>query len=63
MTFRLQPVAWAVSTLVLGLSQPVFAQQARSDDKKDAPQTVEVTGIRASIERSINTKRAADTNI
>ncbi len=28
-----------------------------------ASQTIEVTGIRASIERSLNTKRAADTNI
>lgn len=57
MTFRLQPVALAVSTLVIGLSQSVLAQQ------KEAPQTIEVTGIRASIERSLNTKRAADTNI
>ena len=63
MTFRLQPVALAVSTLVLGLSQPVMAQQAKADDKKDQAQTIEVTGIRASIERSLNTKRAADTNI
>ena len=63
MTFRLQPVALAVSTLVLGLSQPVLAQQAKADDKKDQAQTIEVTGIRASIERSLNTKRAADTNI
>ncbi|MFM8767266.1 MAG: TonB-dependent receptor plug domain-containing protein, partial [Rubrivivax sp.] len=57
MTFRLQPVALAVSTLVLGLSQSVLAQQTGS------AQTIEVTGIRASIERSLNTKRAADTNI
>lgn len=57
MTFRLQPVALAVSTLVLGLSQSVLAQQT------GGTQTIEVTGIRASIERSINTKRAADTNI
>lgn len=67
MTFRRQPVALAVSGLLFALSLSAQAQQAaapaRPDDKKDAPQTVEVTGIRGSIERSITTKREADTNV
>lgn len=67
MIFRRQPVALAVSSLLMALSVSAQAQQsaapAKPEDKKDAPQTIEVTGIRASIERSIVTKRVADTNI
>ena len=60
MRFRQEPVAIAVSTLILGLSPgAVLAQQA----PKDGPQRVEVSGIRASIEQSLVTKRAADTNV
>ena len=67
MTFRRQPVALAVSGLLMALSVSAQAQQAaapaKPEDKKDAAQTVEITGIRGSIERSLVTKRAADTNV
>jgi len=60
MRFRHEPIAAAVSTLVLGLAATAQAQQQAP---KDAPQRVEVSGIRASIEQSLETKRAADTNV
>ena len=62
MTFRLQPVAAAVSALMLGAGLPVFAQTAPAAPA-GATQEVEITGIRASLQRSIATKREADTNI
>ncbi|MFM7973051.1 MAG: TonB-dependent receptor plug domain-containing protein, partial [Betaproteobacteria bacterium] len=60
MKFRQEPIAVAVSTLVFSLAAGAQAQQAAP---KDAPQRVEVSGIRASIEQSLVTKRAADTNV
>ncbi|MFZ4650551.1 MAG: TonB-dependent receptor [Rubrivivax sp.] len=67
MTFRRQPVALAVSSLIVALSVSAQAQQAaapaKPEDKKDPAQTIEITGIRGSIERSLVTKRAADTNV
>ena len=62
MTFRLQPVAAAVSALMFGAGLPVFAQTAPAAPA-GATQEVEITGIRASLQRSIATKREADTNI
>lgn len=61
MRFRQEPIAIAVSTLLLGLAATAQAQQQAAP--KDAPQRVEVSGIRASIEQSLVTKRAADTNV
>ena len=60
MKLRQEPIAIAVSTLLLGLAATAQAQQQAA---KDAPQRVEVSGIRASIEQSLVTKRAADTNV
>jgi iron complex outermembrane receptor protein len=64
MRFRQEPIAVAVSTLLFGLAATAQAQaQAQQQAPKDAPQRVEVSGIRASIEQSLVTKRAADTNV
>ncbi|NBT09514.1 MAG: TonB-dependent receptor [Betaproteobacteria bacterium] len=60
MRFRQEPIAVAVSTLLFSLAAGAQAQQQAP---KDAPQRVEVSGIRASIEQSLVTKRAADTNV
>jgi iron complex outermembrane recepter protein len=58
-TTRKLPAAAAASALCLGLAAQALAQTAAP-----APaQTIEVTGIRASIMKSIATKRNADTNI
>ena len=63
MTFRLQPVAAAVSALMLGASLPAFAQTAAPAAPAGAAQEVEITGIRASILKSITSKRDAATNV
>jgi iron complex outermembrane recepter protein len=63
MTFRLQPVAAAVSALMLGASLPALAQTASSAPPAGAAQEVEITGIRASILKSITAKRDAATNV
>src|SRR6478752_6947011 len=60
MHIKAKPIVSAVSMALLGL--PAFGQEARPADK-DKPQvleTVTVTGIRASLEKSIDTKRNAD---
>ena len=60
MKFRQEPIAVAVSTLMFSLAAGAQAQQAAP---QGTPQRVEVSGIRASIEQSLVTKRAADTNV
>jgi iron complex outermembrane recepter protein len=60
-SLRLLPGAAAASALCLGLATPVLAQTNTA--KAEPTQTIEVTGIRASIMKSIATKRNADTNI
>ena len=63
MNFRPRPVAWAASAL-LPLALGAQAQQGpTAAPAAAASQTIEVTGIRASLQRSIATKREADTNI
>ena len=69
MTFRPTPIAAAAATLVVlsGLTLPAHAQTASPAANKPAAEpaatTINVTGIRASIAKSIATKREADTNI
>ena len=57
--FRRQPVALAAALLFTSLAAPAWAQTAPAADS----QTIEVTGIRASIMRSIAAKRDAATNV
>ncbi len=56
---RLTPAASAVAMLVLSVSLQAQAQQAVQAD----PNVVVVTGIRASMEQSLNQERNADTNV
>ena len=58
MRFKPTQLASAVSLALLGPALPAFAQTA---DKPATTETVTVTGIRASIEKSLETKRNADT--
>ena len=69
MNFRLQPIAAAVSALIVA-GLPVLAQAQATAAAPAAPaapagaaQEVEITGIRASILKSIATKRDAATNV
>ena len=57
MQFKRKPIASAVSLALLGL--PAFAQDAPRD-KPAVQESVTVTGIRGSLEKSIETKRNAD---
>jgi iron complex outermembrane receptor protein len=57
MKIKQKPVAAAVS-LALASALPAYAQQAGTPEAKE---TVTVTGIRASIEKSLDTKKNADT--
>jgi iron complex outermembrane receptor protein len=67
MTIKQTPIASAVALLMLGAAAQVHAQaQAQAPatpptlEKKDEPsQTVTVTGIRASLQQSLNVKRAS----
>jgi iron complex outermembrane recepter protein len=52
-----KPIAAAVSLALAG-AFPAYAQQAAEPQTKE---TVTVTGIRASIEKSLETKKNADT--
>lgn len=63
MNFRLQPVAAAVSALMWGACVPALAQTAPAAPAAGTAQEVEITGIRASILRSIIAKRDAATNV
>ena len=57
MTLQKTTMAAAVSLALMALAAPLHAQEG-------APmQTVEVTGLRASLQKSINVKKNADTNI
>src|SRR6478752_3613226 len=57
MNMKLKPVAAAVC-LALSGAHPAFAQQAPAPETRE---TVTVTGIRGSIEKSLDSKRNADT--
>ena len=63
MNFRLQPVAAAVSAMLWGACLPALAQTAPPAPAAGAAQEVEITGIRASILKSIIAKRDAATNV
>ncbi|MYN06754.1 TonB-dependent receptor [Pseudoduganella aquatica] len=60
MNLKKTPIAASVSIALLGLAMPVHAQ---TQAPAAAVQSVEVTGIRASLEKSINVKKNADSNI
>jgi iron complex outermembrane receptor protein len=57
MRIKQKPIAAAVSLALAG-AIPAFAQQAPAPEAKE---TVTVTGIRASLEKSLETKRNSDT--
>jgi iron complex outermembrane receptor protein len=57
MKMKRTPIASAVTLALLSASYQASAQQAPAPEAKE---TVTVTGIRASIEKSLETKRAAD---
>lgn len=75
MTIRQKPLAAAVSLALLSMfpaavmaqaAAPAASSPAKAADKKEEKKEVEtivVTGLRASLERSIETKRDADTNV
>jgi iron complex outermembrane recepter protein len=79
MKFTQRPIAHAISVLLLGAALPVFAQTApapapaavptaEAEKKKDEKRVervdqVEITGIRASLQKSIDAKRDAETNV
>jgi len=63
MNFRLQPVAAAVSAMMFGTCLPALAQTAPAAPAAGTAQEVEITGIRASIIKSIIAKRDAATNV
>jgi iron complex outermembrane receptor protein len=58
MNFKRKPVASAVTLALLGAAFQASAQQA---PKPANTETITVTGIRASLEKSLDTKRNADT--
>ena len=60
MNVNMTPIAAAAALTILTLSLPAAAQQSAAQGPL---QTVEVTGIRASLEKSINVKKNADTNV
>src|SRR5258705_3519141 len=57
MKFKPTPIASAVAMLFAG---GAFQAQAQQPPKADVTETVTVTGIRASLEKSLETKRNAD---
>jgi iron complex outermembrane recepter protein len=59
---RPQPIALAVSILLMGFAGHSLAQQA-APGKVDETQTIEVTGIRGSLLKSITAKRNAQSNV
>ena len=58
---RLTPAALAVALLVLGVANAASAQQAAPDEMP--ANTVVVSGIRASLQQSLNVKRNAAANV
>jgi iron complex outermembrane recepter protein len=75
MEFHKKPIAAAVSLALLGLTAPTLAlaqaapatppaaETKKAGPKKPEAEVIVVTGIRASLERSIQTKIDADTNV
>lgn len=61
--FRIHPVALASALAVLSVHPALLAQTAAPAKPKEQLDTVEVTGIRASLQRSIDAKKQADTNV
>src|SRR5258706_10263983 len=62
MTFTQRPLATAVALALFGTAGPAYSQQApaRPGDAPATSEKIEVTGIRASLERSLETKRSSD---
>ena len=60
---RQQPIAAAVTLALLSISLSAQAQTAQPDKKAEQLDTVVVTGIRASQEKSLSVKRNADAHI
>ena len=62
MTFKQTRIASAVTLALVGMAMQAQAQQtqAQKEEKAQAIEKIEVKGIRASLERSLETKRAAD---
>ncbi len=68
MKTKLTPIAAAAAVAIAGaVATPAFAQTAAAPaaaaSAADAVQTVEVTGIRASLQSAINVKRNAETHV
>ncbi|HVO87675.1 MAG TPA: TonB-dependent receptor plug domain-containing protein, partial [Casimicrobiaceae bacterium] len=63
MNFKPTPIASAVALAFAGMAIQAHAQQADKQAKADATETITVTGTRASIEKSLATKRNADSVI
>jgi len=71
MKTKLTPIAAATAVALAGaLAAPAYAQSAAAPapaasavKEKEAVQTVEVTGIRASMQQSLNQKRNAETHV
>jgi len=70
MKTKLTPIAAATAVVLAGAFAPAFAQNAAAPAgaasaaaKADDVQTVEVTGIRASLQSAINQKRNAETHV
>src|SRR2546423_12006714 len=61
MKFEQKPLASAVALALAGLAFDGYAQQQQQQRRPDTTETVTVIGIRASIEKSIETKRNSDT--
>lgn len=59
MRMKPTPIASAVALALLGVAMPTLAQQ-RQQQQPTTLDTITVTGIRASTEKSLETKRAAD---
>lgn len=69
MKFKQTPIASAVAFALISAAFPAHAQQAnknepeRATEKKQAVDTVIVTGIRAALERSLDVKRNAESHV
>ena len=69
MKTKLTPIAAAAAVAIAGaIAAPAFAQSAApaasaASAPKDAVQTVEITGMRASLQQSLNQKRNAESHV
>ena len=67
MKTKLTPIAAAAAVALAGAAAPVFAQSAAAPapaaSSADGAQHVEVTGIRASMQQSLNQKRNAESHV